>query len=635
MEERGGGDDAGGVLAARRVVLAREDIRRVGPLIIEPARRLVRHRDGRSVTLEPRTMQVLVALMAADGAILSRDDLIQSCWEGRIVGDDSIGSVVYRLRRDLRDIGDGVLQVETITKVGFRLVRGPLAAAAPAVEEPWPAETALSPAATAPRSWPGGRPSKAAIFAGVLSLGLAAAAGWWAMRSGPAEAPPVSIGPIAVVGAGLEPTLPAAFGDALRGTLGDFGIPIATREAGLRLSTALRRSGAGVEATAGLDDANAGRNLWTQTYHLPTLDEHAAGGLANRIAEVVKCGLPAIRERGPPNIVALMFRICATDDAGTSLARSRELQAAAPGYAFAQIAVATSAAAMILHPSADEAAVRREGLAAADRTIALRPKLADGYVWRALLTPYQQAAARERMLREALAKPSDFCACAPEFLGDFLAQTGRLQEALALFQEGYDRSPSTPPPLNRLIRGLDYVGQHARAETLLDRYEALHGPSPELRYTHRLHLEHGDRSVGRKPYGDPAMERAAGLALPAIESGDAAARANAAAFVRTIPVTRTYESSLAAMLSELGDTAGALAVVETSRRAGQGFAGPGRYPGIVSALLWDPRLRNLWSDPGFPAYLKTAGFFVYWRATHSAPDVCRTGSAPLFCAARL
>ena len=44
-------------------------------------------------------MQVLVALAAADGAIVGRDDLTRRCWEGRVVGEDAINRVISRLRR--------------------------------------------------------------------------------------------------------------------------------------------------------------------------------------------------------------------------------------------------------------------------------------------------------------------------------------------------------------------------------------------------------------------------------------------------------------------------------------------------------------------------------------------------------
>jgi DNA-binding winged helix-turn-helix (wHTH) protein/tetratricopeptide (TPR) repeat protein len=75
--------------------------------------------DGRREVIEPRVMQVLVVLAAAQGVILSRDDLIDMCWEGRAVTDDAINRVISRLRAIGRTFG--AFQVETIVKVGYRL----------------------------------------------------------------------------------------------------------------------------------------------------------------------------------------------------------------------------------------------------------------------------------------------------------------------------------------------------------------------------------------------------------------------------------------------------------------------------------------------------------------------------------
>ena len=66
-------------------------------------------------------MQLLVALHRADGAVVNKDDLIQLCWSGRVVGEDAINRVVSRLRHDLAKVVGDDLFVETITKVGYRL----------------------------------------------------------------------------------------------------------------------------------------------------------------------------------------------------------------------------------------------------------------------------------------------------------------------------------------------------------------------------------------------------------------------------------------------------------------------------------------------------------------------------------
>lgn len=117
---RNGEPHADGRIAGQ-IRLAREHSLTLGPLQIDPALRRVAHDDGREEFLQPRVMQVLVALVRADGQILSRDDLLKSCWSGVVVGEDAIDRVIGRLRRLADWAGDGAFDVQTITKVGYRL----------------------------------------------------------------------------------------------------------------------------------------------------------------------------------------------------------------------------------------------------------------------------------------------------------------------------------------------------------------------------------------------------------------------------------------------------------------------------------------------------------------------------------
>lgn len=78
--------------------------------------------NDQAVMIEPRVMQVLVALGRSPGTMLTRDDLIRDCWGGRIVGDDAINRVISRLRRIEEGVGKGRFRIETVTKVGYRLV---------------------------------------------------------------------------------------------------------------------------------------------------------------------------------------------------------------------------------------------------------------------------------------------------------------------------------------------------------------------------------------------------------------------------------------------------------------------------------------------------------------------------------
>jgi tetratricopeptide (TPR) repeat protein len=81
-------------------------------------------------------MRVLVAFGSTPGTVLSRDDLIELCWDGTIVGDNAIDRVISRLRHVLDDLAGGAVRLETITKVGFRLVCERSAAEAASTPEP-------------------------------------------------------------------------------------------------------------------------------------------------------------------------------------------------------------------------------------------------------------------------------------------------------------------------------------------------------------------------------------------------------------------------------------------------------------------------------------------------------------------
>jgi DNA-binding winged helix-turn-helix (wHTH) protein/tetratricopeptide (TPR) repeat protein len=93
----------------------------VGPLHIHPSLRTIAN-GSRVQTLEPRIMRVLVALVEAKGRVLSRDDLIETCWDGQIVGDNAINRIISQLRKALAELAGEAVVLETVIKVGFRLV---------------------------------------------------------------------------------------------------------------------------------------------------------------------------------------------------------------------------------------------------------------------------------------------------------------------------------------------------------------------------------------------------------------------------------------------------------------------------------------------------------------------------------
>ncbi|HKR24443.1 MAG TPA: winged helix-turn-helix domain-containing protein, partial [Allosphingosinicella sp.] len=117
------------------VNLARVRSFRLGTLHVDPPTRQILGGGGNE-TLEPRVMQVLVALAQAEGAVVTSDELIQRCWDGRIVGENAIHRVISRVRHVAATLGNGSFRVETIAKVGYRLIVDGAAPEWPAVEAP-------------------------------------------------------------------------------------------------------------------------------------------------------------------------------------------------------------------------------------------------------------------------------------------------------------------------------------------------------------------------------------------------------------------------------------------------------------------------------------------------------------------
>src|SRR5215218_2054863 len=99
--------------------LAHQSAFSLGTLEVRPPTCEVVMPHGREV-LQPRVMQVLVTLARAEGGVVSRDDLIETCWNGRVVGEDAITLVMMKLRK-LAARTQGAFAVETIPRVGYRL----------------------------------------------------------------------------------------------------------------------------------------------------------------------------------------------------------------------------------------------------------------------------------------------------------------------------------------------------------------------------------------------------------------------------------------------------------------------------------------------------------------------------------
>ena len=110
-------------LSVERINLANEADFDLGPMRVKPSERAVELNGGRQ-ELQPRVMQVLVALAAARPAVVSRDKLVEQCWDGRIVGDDALNRCILALRHLAQEFTPPPFVIETVPRVGHRLVEG-------------------------------------------------------------------------------------------------------------------------------------------------------------------------------------------------------------------------------------------------------------------------------------------------------------------------------------------------------------------------------------------------------------------------------------------------------------------------------------------------------------------------------
>ena len=81
-------------------------------------RRLLR--DGRPVPLAPKAFDVLAALAARPGRLITKDELLKEVWPDSFVEESNLAYHVFALRKALGETADGESYVETVPKRGYR-----------------------------------------------------------------------------------------------------------------------------------------------------------------------------------------------------------------------------------------------------------------------------------------------------------------------------------------------------------------------------------------------------------------------------------------------------------------------------------------------------------------------------------
>jgi transcriptional activator of cad operon len=142
---------------------------RVGTWCVSPASGQI-SRDGETARVEVRTMRVLVCLAERAGEVVSIEDLLNQVWSDVTVAPDSVYQAVASLRRALGDDPKQPTYIETVPRLGYRMV---------AAVSPWEDQSvAGNGAARAPdHGYSALAPSDESVRGGRFGSGLLWAAG--------------------------------------------------------------------------------------------------------------------------------------------------------------------------------------------------------------------------------------------------------------------------------------------------------------------------------------------------------------------------------------------------------------------------------------------------------------------------
>lgn len=155
-----------------------------GPFRLDPARRTLT-REGAGVSITPTVFDTLLHLVENAGRVVTKDELLEAIWPGRVVEESNVSQTIFTLRKALGGGRGGEPMIVTAPGRGYRFVapvrRDVLRPAeAPSasrdfVPSPLPSPPEDATAESPARSW---RPTRRAAVLGALGAVLALSAGW-------------------------------------------------------------------------------------------------------------------------------------------------------------------------------------------------------------------------------------------------------------------------------------------------------------------------------------------------------------------------------------------------------------------------------------------------------------------------
>jgi TolB-like protein/DNA-binding winged helix-turn-helix (wHTH) protein len=661
------------------VDLSREPDFWIGALKVQPSHRQV-SANGHQETVQPRVMQVFVALARAKGGVLSRDDLVEACWDGLTVGDDAINRSVAKVRQIAEFGGGPHFEIETIPRVGYRLAPVELPVDVPLRrrEEEVPGATITGDAATIVTdriSSPAlGAPvrtgrNRGLVLAGLamLMVALVGASLAWVLRPQSDRAsltrrePLLAVLPFRnlnadassryfsdgitqeIVDALLQVTeiRVAAAGSSFQLRHADATRAARTLAATHVLTGSVERHGSDLRVVAQITDMNHNRVIWSRIYRTtvaqtPALQHHIAMQIANALD--MRLSSRSLNDAAHVDPVAydhyLRGRDLFRQRLNLSVAK-KELEASvalAPDFAKAWSTLAAVRFVTSNYGDPDFQKDSAQGFKAA-RIAAMHALALDRINGEALgvvaIGSEQNRIVEDRLFERALqAEPNNTQLL--NWHSTFLHSVGRQREASEEIERAYELDRLTPAVVFNAAKSFMERGDFERARQIME-LALDYCPTEavfELRALYLLWARDWNglaRHLHDLPPGGgwyPSFYRLAEETSVAIAKGQKDKFATLRTRWRTISGgDRLYAITF---LIRLRDTVGALQVIAKAVASGAQSE---------SMLLLAPAQAALRREPEAKALMAKWGLFDYWRQSNHWPDFCEEPGLPFDCKA--
>ena len=622
----------------------------MGRFTLQPFRQLLD--GGVPVAIGRKALDLLSVLAKAEGALVTKDELMAAVWSKAIVEDNAIQVHIAALRKAL---GKDAELLSTVHGLGYRLVATPATSSlGPGSEVPPEAMRAVGPRRRAAREvW--------VVFA-VIAV---AAPGLWLLRDRlpwtpkPREAR-VAVLPFDTIGSekelrgiadGLLDEIVSQLSDnqiqvvspaqskALRG--GD-AEAIDRLGANLVLDGTVQGGGKAIGVRVHLDDVREHVVLWSGEFHgSADATEALQASAAAQTADVLywaKTGRSGKVKLDAATFAAFIAGRESTtgvrnNSDGVDLSDYRKVVAAAPDFSWGHSAVAMDEA---FEARADPLSHGRNALGVdaqleAKRALVLDPH--NGEAWLALehLSPVLDWQGREALLVQGIAADPDFEPIV-WMEGNLLWAVGRGRDALVWLRRAHDINPLFNYANWSLALNLASEGQPAESRAVVAQM-ALQWPdhlsTKGARFWTAVVTGATDDALAlladpaARPFGlDQKAVDVWSAALKAIASKETSAKAGAVKAVMEAASAGSLGRGPALMLlAMLGDLDDAFAQAQLYEP----------FDPSAPPYLFLPTTAAMRSDPRFMPLARKLGLVDYWRATGHWPDFCADPGLPYDC----